>query len=238
MRAIAKKSNILVVGAGLIALALSSLVSSGPRVAWALQAVLANDVFSVNYIFTRVGDNTLRIVNPTTTPNVSGVGEGRLCAMIYVFDAHEQLQECCGCPVTDNGIRTFNVMSNLLGNTNTNPGVDSGVLKVVSALENVTCPVTPGFGQSCAQVTTPPPFFPCNAAGPYTLAPTLRSWIRHTDQIIIAGVLTPGITEEELADAPLDANELSVLQTGCAGIHSNSSGRGQCTCGAGDVGLP
>jgi hypothetical protein len=219
--------------AALVALVLSSLVSSGPRVAWALQAVLANDVFSVQHFITEVGDNTIRIINPTANPIPeigSGPTDGMLCAMVYVYDSHEEQIECCGCPVTNNGLRTIGMIASLTSNPLGGPVPRAGLIKIVSALPNMTCPGPVGPGQSCPN---PPPHYPCNPGISYTLQPTLRAWILHSDQVIAAGLL-PAVQEAEFLDMPLDGNELSILRSTCAFIHVNGSGRGICTCGTGD----
>ena len=48
-------------------------------------------------------DEFVDIVNPGTNgaaPNSAFTGVGDLCALIYVVDTQEELQECCGCLVT------------------------------------------------------------------------------------------------------------------------------------------
>src|ERR1700729_3197290 len=70
---------------------------------------MAQDVFKVNYFSNNAGsapDATVRIDNP-------GLTYGNLCAMIYVFDADQQLSECCGCVETHNGLRTLSVKRDL-----------------------------------------------------------------------------------------------------------------------------
>ena len=70
---------------------------------------MAQDVFKVNYFSNNAApapDATVRIDNP-------GLTYGNLCAMVYVFDADQQLSECCGCVETHNGLRTISVRSNL-----------------------------------------------------------------------------------------------------------------------------
>ena len=58
-------------------------------------SVAQNDVFNVvpyaNANTPGVPDGTLRITNPGET-------YANLCAMIYVFTADQQMEECCGCP--------------------------------------------------------------------------------------------------------------------------------------------
>ena len=69
----------------------------------------AQDVFKVNYFSNNAApapDATVRIDNP-------GLTYGNLCAMVYVFDADQQLTECCGCVETHNGLRTLSVRRDL-----------------------------------------------------------------------------------------------------------------------------
>jgi len=41
---------------------------------------------------------------------------GALCANIYVFDDDQELQECCSCPVTADGVRTLSTINDLTSN--------------------------------------------------------------------------------------------------------------------------
>src|ERR1700739_4357344 len=94
-------------------------------------AASAQDVYKVNYFSNNAApapDATVRIDNP-------GVTYGTLCAMIYVFDADQQLSECCGCVETHNGLRTLSVRSNLTskplnGLVSRNGGIQIGVAAV------------------------------------------------------------------------------------------------------------
>ena len=109
-----------------IALVTLSLLTAGMGVA------SAQDVFKVNYFsnnFAPAPDATVRIDNP-------GLTYGNLCAMIYVFDADQQLSECCGCVETHNGLRTLSVRSNLTSNPLTGVVSRNGVIKIVSAAVN------------------------------------------------------------------------------------------------------
>jgi hypothetical protein len=76
------------------------------------------------------GDNVARLVNTTQT-------NGTLCADIYVFDDNEQLQACCGCPVTPDGLRTLSVTNNLTSKFGVSKAdLNAGVIKVISSLPN------------------------------------------------------------------------------------------------------
>src|SRR5580700_11017302 len=52
--------------------------------------------------------------NRTGTTPASQRGE--TCAMIYVFDTAQNLQSCCGCPLTADGLLTLQISANLAPN--------------------------------------------------------------------------------------------------------------------------
>jgi hypothetical protein len=171
-----------------------------------VQVASAQDVFRVNYFSNNAApapDATVRIDNP-------GLTYGNLCAMIYVFDADQQLSECCGCVETHNGLRTISVRSNLTSNPLTGVISRNGVIKIVSAAVNNS---------------------PCDATANVTPKANLRSWVTHIQNAV--GATWP-ITETESSDSTLGATELANLQAQCAFIGILGSGRGVCSCGTGD----
>src|SRR5580693_3556779 len=112
---------------------------------------MAQDVYKVNYFSNNAApapDETVRIDNP-------GLTYGNLCAMIYVFDADQQLTECCGCVETHNGLRTLSVRRDLTANPLTGVVSNNGVIKIVSAAVNNS---------------------PCDATGNVHPTPNLRAW--------------------------------------------------------------
>src|SRR5271167_448702 len=73
-------------------------------------------------------DDTLRVVDPDEySPNTLA------CVNIYVFDAIEEMQECCACPISSGGRLDFSVNGQLTSNpTNGQPfNFHSGVIKIV-----------------------------------------------------------------------------------------------------------
>jgi hypothetical protein len=166
----------------------------------------AQDVFKVNYFSNNAApapDATVRIDNP-------GLTYGNLCAMIYVFDADQQLSECCGCVETHNGLRTLSVRSNLTSNPLTGVVSRTGVIKIVSAAVNNS---------------------PCDPSANVTPRANLRAWATHIQNPV--GTAFP-ITETEFSDSTLGATELANLQAQCAFIGILGSGHGICSCGTGD----
>ena len=145
----------------------------------------------------------MRIDNP-------GLTYGNLCAMVYVFDADQQLSECCGCVETHNGLRTLSVRSNLTSNPLTGVVSRNGVIKVVSAAVNNS---------------------PCDPTSNVTPTANLRVWATHIQNAV--GTAWP-ITETESSDSTLGATELANLQAQCSFIGILGSGQGICSCGTGD----
>ena len=183
-----------------LALVIVGLVSIGAGVA------SAQDVYKVNYFSNNAGtapDATVRIDNP-------GLTYGNLCAMVYVFDADQQMTECCGCVETHNGLRTLSVRNNLTSNPLTGVRSSNGVIKIVSAAVNNS---------------------PCDPTSNVTPKANLRAWVTHIQNAV--GTAGP-ITETESSDSTLGATELANLQAQCAFVNILGSGHGICSCGTGD----
>src|ERR1700676_429466 len=65
----------------------------------------------LGYITTGTPPSTATVTNVTNPIEDNGLSSGDpdiICAMFYVFDAHQLLQECCGCPISSDGLRTLN----------------------------------------------------------------------------------------------------------------------------------
>ena len=57
--------------------------------------------------------------------------------MIYVFDDIEEMQTCCGCPISADGMQTLSTINNLTSNFGVNKGdLSAGVIKLLSARLN------------------------------------------------------------------------------------------------------
>jgi len=145
-------------------------------------------------------DATLRLDNP-------GTSGGNICAAIYVFDAQQEMSECCSCLLTPDGLRTLSVNADLTSNPLTGVTLNTGVIKLVSTTVPGACP-----------------------AYPFSITPTpaLRAWVTHIENKNFA------VTETNAADATLSANEVTRLQAQCRAIWLDGSGAGQCSCGTGD----
>ncbi len=166
--------------------------------AWAQAPTPPTDTLKVDYFSNAntasAPDGTVRITNP-------GTSGGNLCADIYVFDANEEMSECCSCMVTPDGLLTLSVNTDLTGNPLTGVVLTTGVIKVVSAApRSGTCPLP----TSIAPV------------------PALRSWTTHIQDSTYA------ITEGVSPDATFSSGEQTALQSGCSSIKRVGSGKGIC----------
>jgi len=128
------------------------------------------------------------------------------CAMIYVYAADQQLAECCGCPVTYNGLVEENVKTDLLGNSLTRITPNQGVVQIVSGEYTGGCDPTS-----------------------VVVDPEIDSWMTHIQNKV--GTAFP-ITEEEGDAEFLSSDELTTLENDCAFAIRLGSGFGQCSCNA------
>jgi hypothetical protein len=145
-------------------------------------------------------DAVVRVINDGDTG-------GNLWASYYVFDDSQELQECCSCFVSPDGINSEDVNYDLLGNVLTGKATSKGVIKVISS----------SVGDATANKPT---------AG-------LRGFATH---IQIANPNANGgsgayfVTEAPLADANLASGEETMLELLCKFAVILGSGRGTCSC--------
>jgi len=166
-----------------------------------LPALQVNYFDNINRGLTQ--DAAVRLTHP-------GSPHRDLCAMIYVFDANQEITECCGCRTTPDGLRTLSVTHDLTSNPLTGVHSTTGTIKIVSA---------------DAQTN------PRCDAGEITPKGTLRGWSTH---IQTPDSATVAVTEGEFQDALLTPDEQANLQDICSRIEQLGSGHGICSCGEGD----
>ena len=176
------------------------------------QNVGDNSVYFVTYYSnantTGAADEVVRIVNDgdLATSAPEGVENGPIWADFYIFDDSEELQSCCSCLVTADGLLSESVNKQLTNNEFTGRAeITRGVIKVVSSSKNdPTNPVA---------------------------APGLRVWGTHiqaTTNIPEKGPFF--VTETKAADANLGKVELSNLAISCSYGLTLGSGYGLCGC--------
>jgi hypothetical protein len=167
-----------------------------------------NSVYFTTYYanaITAAPDETVRLINDGDTG-------GTLWASIYAFDDSQELQDCCSCAVSADGLLSESVNLQLVNPDYVlMPVIDHrGVIKIISS--------------STA------------AGGPsYTNTPTpgLRGWATHSQSVANQYPYGPAAysqTETPLADSNLTSGEQSMLESLCYYAQLLGSGYGHCTC--------
>jgi hypothetical protein len=152
-------------------------------------------------------DGTLRLINDgdVSTSEVAGVPNGTLYASIYVFDDSQQMEECCNCQVTADGLLSESVNNNLVSNTLTRVEETSrGVLKIIS-----------GAGPD-----------PTNNL----IKHGLRGFMTHIQATPNLPNSPYSVTETQLADSNLSLSERQDLEITCGFVEYLGSGYGVCSC--------
>jgi hypothetical protein len=189
----------------LLFLALMLGVVSGSALAQTAPAGDGSNYFVTYYANAQANsapDAVVRVINDGNTGNA-------LWASYYVFDDSQELQECCSCYVSPDGVNSEDVNKDLLGNVLTGKAVSTGVIKVISSSTN--------------------PGDPTNN----TLAAGLRGFATHIQRATPASNGGSGayfVTEAPLADSNLASGEKSMLEQLCKFAVILGSGRGTCTC--------
>jgi hypothetical protein len=148
-------------------------------------------------------DGTLRLDND------GSASDANLCADIFVFDAYEELSECCSCLETPDDLLVLSVNNNLTSNPLTGVVLNTGVIKVVAAAPTAgRCPVP-------THITT-------------VTGAEIQGWATH----IQTGNV---ITETTSQVSNLSSTEETGLAQQCGAIVRVGSGKGICNCtGAGE----
>jgi uncharacterized protein YjdB len=145
-------------------------------------------------------DDTVQLVNP-------GVTSGNLCAMVYVM-SNQVMNACCGCSISDSGIRTLSLANDLTANTLTGKKPVAGVIEVVAS--------NPGSNGQC------------NAASPSPNG-VILAWGTN----VLPSTTNVQVTEESFTQENLSSTEAAVLSGECSMIQQLGSGAGICSCGTG-----
>ena len=150
-------------------------------------------------------DGTLRFIN-------DGNAAGNLCASIYVFNADEEMEECCSCPIAPNGLLTLSVNNNLT----IDPLVggakpDRGVIKVVSSKLSGVCVPT--------------------ASTPHV---GIRGWLTHVEALGTNGGFS--LSVEQLTDSNLGSEEATVSLAETCAFMLSLGVCAPCACSCTDAG--
>jgi hypothetical protein len=224
----------LAVAGGLLLIAPLFKAATIGGVAWAQ----TQSPFTAAYIDDTVGGGTVSIINPQA--------DNTICALIYVFREDEQLEECCGCPVTHSGgLRTIRLATQLNPaiftdfppsgpyNTLTDNPFDSnfigrGVVKILSSLPNA--------GGGCEPALAP--VVPLvDGLREYATAFQVSEFGKGPGPLNVDDADVFGVSEHKFAGGPdpVASGEVADIVFKCSGIEHAGSGRGICGCGRGDT---
>jgi hypothetical protein len=152
-----------------------------------------------------------------------GDNNSTLWADIYVFDNSQELQDCCSCPITADGIISEEINTELLFRPVTGFVNHFGLIKIISSSTgpDATRPSpTPGIRGWETHV---------QALGQFASAPLFG-----TDSVTLNNYAIPqgpfAVTETQVQDANLSSNEQWTLTTLCKYAIILGSGRGVCKC--------
>ena len=240
-------------------LAVLAIVSLGAKNS-AAQTTPVTDTMKTNYApnANQAGANQVNVTDPF---EFSGAQKEIICAGFYVFDQNEQLEECCGCPISNDGLLTLLVDSGRPGAGN--PASPATALATSGDLVSnpffaPTGPVALNFANIkivSFNINPPNPTIGfvdpliCDATGgnyPQGQYP-FPNLIGHGTFTALS--LTPSlrawathfqnqtnITESEFRDAPISQNDANNYANWCGAIQFSGSGRGVCSCGV-DTGI-
>ncbi len=98
-----------------------TLPATDPYVNPAGGASEASGVFQLKYFNVNYGSGQIILSNAGTLGGAnfdvtSNDNSGTLCANVYSFDPNEEMQTCCSCPVTPNGLKSLSVNDDILAN--------------------------------------------------------------------------------------------------------------------------
>jgi hypothetical protein len=192
----------------ILAVALVIAMVSGVAAA---QDPVIGETFTTNYF-----SNNTTAGAPAATLRFTehdGIEAHEECAMIYVYAADQQLAECCGCPVSYNGLVHENVQKDLLGNTLTRVIPNEGVIQIVSSVDTGICDPT----------------------SLYSPAPEIDSWTTHIQNKV--GAAFP-MTEDRGDEELLSPDEYLTLIGDCYSAQRLGSGAAVCTCNPDGAVLP
>jgi hypothetical protein len=153
-------------------------------------------------------DATLRLINDGSQSTSLGTGfqpNGTMYASIYTFDDSQEMQECCNCTISADGILSESVDLNLTSNPLTG-GQEEGTRGVIKILTGINPDPTNN-----------------------RLKPGLRGTITHIQAPAI-GNAQYYVSETPLARSNLSVAERQDLEITCGFVMYLGSGQGVCSC--------
>jgi len=185
--------------------------------------------FQVRYVsHLDIGDSVVNITNDgqsAVADDAPGIitSASNLCVGVYTFDANEELQSCCSCLVTPNGLASLSAQA-INATSLTGENATSLVVKLLawSTTAGASSTAPPG-------TPAPPTSSSCNPATPGTLADGMHAWGTTIHPLPSGGPSTYTVTETEFSPANLSAAEYAHITQSCEFNQINGSAQsGQC----------
>jgi len=149
-------------------------------------------------------------------------GNGNICVGVYAFDPNEELQSCCSCLVTPDGLASLSAKA-ITASSLTGENPTSLVIKLLAWA------TTAGVSSTAAPGTpAPPTSSACNAGAPASavVAAALHAWGTTLHALPVSGYT---VTETPFSTAALSTSEFVHLTEACEFNQINGSGiTGQC----------
>jgi hypothetical protein len=180
--------------------------------------------FSANNV--AIPDASVAIVNPGSLAGYSvfdfnGQRTGDLCANIYVFDADQQMVECCSCFISPNALLQFSVNSDLTANPATGVKSTAGDIKLTSSYTNNKCTTSVTANGQTLSIAV--------AGTDYEPVGSLRAWGTHS-RLTAPGLVTVTEVPFQLGTLSDDGSEFRSLRDRCFGLQVKGTLAGRCNC--------
>ena len=182
--------------------------------------------------------------NPCTTSGAptSAIGTGNLCINAYVFSPNEELQACCTCFATPNGLYSWDVSADFLSQALDGFAIPGGVVKLVATLapytNTATAPACDATMAGQPSNTFNPLTGKFNSATNSVLSPGMLAWARGQVSATSVG------TETAFSPATLTSgNGTFTVTTSTTGLVANGGASelarmtGQCAALISGIGI-
>ncbi len=184
----------------------------GPTVI--LDSGCPTDTFQLKYFNTNYGSGQITLSNAGSMGlgSASDDSASTLCANVYTFDPNEEMQSCCSCPVTPNGLASLSILDDLVAQNLINNPSSAITVKILFTLKSKQ-----NSGGYCDPTK----------AGPQNLASGGLAWGTNLRSVTFQGVpptSVNAVTETPFTKAELSNAELNKLSTYCQFIRILGSG--------------
>lgn len=176
-----------------------------------------SDAYQTRYASNlNVGDSVINITNTGAVNGYSPAGD--ICVNVYAYGPRENIQSCCSCLTTPNGLYSLSARRDLISNT-LSGRVPARVPTSILIKLTATRPIGGG----------------CDAASPGEFLPGIRAW----GTTLHATPSGYAVTETAFANGGGSSSEFAKLSLQCSEVQELGSGFGICaSCRVGGLAAP